>query len=327
MKLKFISFIIVTLFCAGNLSAQNTFPSTGSVGIGTTTPDPSSILEVKSTTQGILIPRMTKNQRDAIISPATGLMIYQTNNTPGFYYYDGSSWNPVVSKNSANKSLSNLTAPTAVNVGLRPGADGSLNLGELFYSWKDFYIDGSIFLNGEKFLSHAGNASTFLGGSAGNSNNGSDNVGIGNAALYAPNTGSENTAVGNSSLSSDSSGDDNTALGFAALSSNTAGHDNTALGGSSLTVNISGSYNTATGEAASLHNTTGSNNVAVGFAALYNNSKDSNNTATGFESLTSDTASDNTAYGYESLYRNSGGLIIQPADLCVCTILLLALIM
>ena len=65
------------------------------VGIGTTTPDASSALDITSTTKGLLIPRMTETQRDAISSPATGLMIYQTDGTVGFYYYNGSSWSEV----------------------------------------------------------------------------------------------------------------------------------------------------------------------------------------------------------------------------------------
>ena len=62
------------------------------VGINTNNPDASSALEIESTTGGILIPRLTETQRDAISSPATGLMIYQTDGTAGFYYYNGSSW-------------------------------------------------------------------------------------------------------------------------------------------------------------------------------------------------------------------------------------------
>ena len=61
------------------------------VGINTNTPDASSALEIESTTGGILIPRLTETQRDAISAPATGLMIYQTNGTSGFYFYDGNS--------------------------------------------------------------------------------------------------------------------------------------------------------------------------------------------------------------------------------------------
>lgn len=54
--------------------------------------DPSAALDVKSTTKGMLTPRMTLTQRNAIASPANGLLIYQTDNTPGFYYYNGSGW-------------------------------------------------------------------------------------------------------------------------------------------------------------------------------------------------------------------------------------------
>ncbi len=60
------------------------------VGVGVTTPDPSSLLEVKSTTQGMLTPRMTSTQRGSISTPATGLIVYQTDDNPGFYYYTGS---------------------------------------------------------------------------------------------------------------------------------------------------------------------------------------------------------------------------------------------
>src|SRR5580765_2560432 len=90
--------ITVVLVFPQNLHAQNTFPSTGAAGIGTTLPNASSLLEIKSTTKGLLISRMTKAQRDAIPSPATGLLIYQTNSTPGFYYFDGSAWTAVTPK-------------------------------------------------------------------------------------------------------------------------------------------------------------------------------------------------------------------------------------
>jgi hypothetical protein len=66
----------------------------GQVGIGTTTPDVSAMLDVVSTDKGILIPRMTQAARNAITVGATqeGLLIYQTDITPGFYYYNGTIW-------------------------------------------------------------------------------------------------------------------------------------------------------------------------------------------------------------------------------------------
>jgi hypothetical protein len=78
---------------------QNIFLSSGAAGIGTASPNTSSLLEINSTTKGLLIPRMTKAQRDFIATPATGLLIYQTNNTPGLYYFNNG-WK-AVSKNTA----------------------------------------------------------------------------------------------------------------------------------------------------------------------------------------------------------------------------------
>lgn len=96
------------------------------VGIGTTAPDTSSALEINSTNSGLLIPRMLQTQRDAIASPATGLLIYQTDSTPGFYYYDGTVWtkfggsdtdwtisgNDMYNANTGNVAVGN-TSPTA----------------------------------------------------------------------------------------------------------------------------------------------------------------------------------------------------------------------
>ena len=90
-------FFLLTLLCA------NTFAQ---VGIGTTTPDSSSILHLESTDAGILIPRLTNAQKISIPSPAKGLLIYQTNSKDGFWYYDGSQWLPFKSAYTFNNGLS-----------------------------------------------------------------------------------------------------------------------------------------------------------------------------------------------------------------------------
>ena len=69
------------LILATNVFAQ--------VGIGTVTPNASSVLDITSTTQGMLTPRMTTAQRTAIASPADGLMVYDTD-IKAFHYYNSS---------------------------------------------------------------------------------------------------------------------------------------------------------------------------------------------------------------------------------------------
>ncbi len=68
--MKSLIFSPIFLFVTTILTAQ--------VGIGTTSPDASSILDISASDKGILIPRMTKAQRDLISSPANGLLIYNT---------------------------------------------------------------------------------------------------------------------------------------------------------------------------------------------------------------------------------------------------------
>lgn len=63
------------------------------VGIGTTTPSPDAVLEMESTDQGVLVPRMTTAQRNAILNPSEGLMVYDTQEDCFFFFEStSSSW-------------------------------------------------------------------------------------------------------------------------------------------------------------------------------------------------------------------------------------------
>ena len=61
------------------------------IGIGTTSPDASSALEINSTDKGLLIPRLTTTERNAIVSPAVGLLVYDTD-TMSLWSYNGAAW-------------------------------------------------------------------------------------------------------------------------------------------------------------------------------------------------------------------------------------------
>jgi hypothetical protein len=65
--------------------------SQAQVGIGTNTPDNSAILDVQSSDRGILFPRMTSSQRNAITAPALGLQVFDTN-TNSLWYFNGTLW-------------------------------------------------------------------------------------------------------------------------------------------------------------------------------------------------------------------------------------------
>ncbi len=57
------------------------------VGIGTFNPDSSSLLELFSNNKGLLVPRMTSSERDLVVAPAVGLLIYNTS-TSTFNFFD-----------------------------------------------------------------------------------------------------------------------------------------------------------------------------------------------------------------------------------------------
>ncbi|HIC32263.1 MAG TPA: hypothetical protein EYO76_10135 [Flavobacteriaceae bacterium] len=142
MKKKLL-FLMVVLYCTLNYAQ---------VGIGTTTPDPSSILEVESSTLGMLTPRMTTAQRNAIASPANGLLVYDTD-FGLFYFYDNTSWQPLSSSQRNNyklvKDVSDLSAELTAGGGTEYLLDtntlyeinGTINLA-VPINLNDAYISG-----------------------------------------------------------------------------------------------------------------------------------------------------------------------------------------
>lgn len=74
------------------LSAGKCFSQSVSINSNGAAADSTAMLDVSSNTKGLLIPRMTAQQRTAITTPATGLLVYQTDGDPGFYYYNGANW-------------------------------------------------------------------------------------------------------------------------------------------------------------------------------------------------------------------------------------------
>ena len=84
--MKTLLFLLWALYAPIVLFAQ--------VGIGTQTPNIKSVLDLSSTSQGFLVPRLTGLQRSQmnLAADVIGLMVFHTDASKGIYYYDGSTW-------------------------------------------------------------------------------------------------------------------------------------------------------------------------------------------------------------------------------------------
>ena len=83
-------------FSADQTDAPLQITSSGNVGIGTTSPEPSSLLDLNSITQGFLAPRMRTSERDSIGSPANGLIIFNTDSETIDVFTNGGGWKSVL---------------------------------------------------------------------------------------------------------------------------------------------------------------------------------------------------------------------------------------
>ncbi|KAA3645759.1 MAG: hypothetical protein DWP98_11120 [Bacteroidetes bacterium] len=270
MKNKILPFLCLLAFSLSSL-AQNV-----SINADGTAPDSSAMLDVVSTGKGLLIPRMTETQRNAIAGPATGLMIFQTDNLTGFYFNAGTpaapSWIKIQSAVDRSSLISDTDNDTKILV--EEGTDDDIirfdQAGTEFFRMDSGRFEvvntgGNLFLGegaGENSsFSDANNIGIGLNALQNNSSN--TNLAIGNNALRNV-TSFENTAIGHGALEATGNGFLNIAVGGQSLNDNDDGYENTAIGYNAMTKNISGAANTVMGNGALYNNTTGDYNVAIG---------------------------------------------------------------
>ncbi len=273
---------------------------------------------------------MTKAQRDAITMPpavpATGLLIYQTNSTPGFYYYSGTVWMAVTPKaNGWSLTGNSGTTPATDFIGTTDAQPLVFKVNNQKAGYLDYSNDNTGF-GFQTLIKAIGGANTANGykalytnkGGYNNTANGAyvlysnseghNNTANGYRTLFTNTTGYYNAATGAFSLENNIGGIGNTGNGISSLRNITKGSNNTATGANTLFANTTGYSNVAVGTNSLFNNISGSNLVAVGDSALYNQKGGSNNTAVGSKALYSNTTGGaNTANGYNALYTNKGG--------------------
>jgi hypothetical protein len=328
MRTKNISFLIL-MFTACITQAQVAINSNGA------NPDNSAMLDVTSTNKGMLIPRMTTAQRVSIVSPATGLLVYD-NTLSLFYYYTGSAWTPIATSvwstngNSGTISGTHFIGTTdnqhfdirtnnIVHTRIRNnGQIEVLNTGSSVYLGENTGLNDD--LSGRRNVGIgysalasivSGNGNTAAGYQALRNTTGNSNTGIGYQALMANTTGANNTALGQNALLNGTTGNYNIALGAQALSGSNTGNYNTGIGSGSLSGNTSGIENTGIGPNAMTGNTSGSYNIGIGSGALATNTTGSNNIAIGhLADVAAGNLTNATAIGYNAKVAQSNSLVL-----------------
>ncbi len=316
--------LILFSFLLGSIAISQSL----SINTDGSTADNSAMLDIKSANKGMLIPRMTKVQKNAIAAPATGLLIFQ--NAPdsiGFYYYNSANWLWLEVLGTAGwKTRGNAGTDTSVNfIGTTDAMPLRLKqnnqwLGQLNIN------NGTYFIGKDAGIKNTATGSIAIGDSAmSKTTSALDNIAIGYQALKENVTGPYNTAVGyralkvnnntvgfNTAVGSHTLEDNvlgwgNTAIGATALANDTSTGYNTAVGLSSLRSNSSGFGNTALGANSMLQNQTGQWNTALGANAMFQSNKAQLSVSVGAEALYRDTTGYNTAVGTQALYTNMAG--------------------
>lgn len=190
------------LLCVFNSQAQ--------VGIGTATPDASSMLDVSSTTTGFLTPRMTTTERNAIVSPADGLIVYDVT-LKSFYHYNTttSTWVSINSEVNGRvnfkriKSTDVLATVLAAELAAGGGTKYVLNTATLYEINGSINFDLPIELNGsyisgldtneDKLIRTSGDL--FIGASGGSIRNVTITVTGGGRAFALAGSGNTQTLI------------------------------------------------------------------------------------------------------------------------------------
>jgi len=110
--------------------------TSGQIGIGTTSPNTSAILDIVSSTTGILIPRLTTSQRNSISLPAQGLLIFNTSSN-SFEYYDGTGWQTITTATATIVPFNSITSGTNTSANMIVGTGATFTTNDNAFTIQD----------------------------------------------------------------------------------------------------------------------------------------------------------------------------------------------
>ena len=255
MEIKKILFVCILLI---------SFISKAQVGIGTVSPNASSMLDITASNKGLLIPRVSLTSTSdvtTIASPTTSLLVYNSGFAPnGYYYWNGTLWVQLATVNNTNWTITgNSGTSSATNfIGTTDDVDLVIRRNNI----RSGFIGNPAIASGNKNTSFGANSLNAAG-------TGIRNTAIGTNVMPGNTTGQLNVSIGDQSMFSNLTGNTNTVIGVGALYSNSSGSENVAFGRNALT-SANANNNTALGFATLRQNSTGTNNVAIGHQAGYN---------------------------------------------------------
>lgn len=101
------AFLFILFFSLLPFSAKSQWTLIDDVG---GVPNSSAALQINSTSRGVLMPKITILQREAISNPSEGLMVYQTDSTKGIYFYSGNEWKIIGKRAIVNNKVASQIA-------------------------------------------------------------------------------------------------------------------------------------------------------------------------------------------------------------------------
>ena len=286
--------ILQILLIISGISAVRCIGQSVAINTDGSTANAAAILDVKSYTKGVLIPR---TKTTAIATPVKGLIIYDTT-TNSFWFHNGTSWTEIASAGVLAGWATTGNASTAY---------GTDFIGTTDNQSLQIKVQGQV---SGRIENGSANYNTSIGFKAlASVITGADNVAVGSGTLQSNITGKGLTAVGDSAAYNTDIASGiipNVAVGYKAMFSNTSGWNDVAMGYQALYKNTTGFSNVAVGPGA-LYNNNGLNNAGFGYNTLANNLNGYYNIACGSSSLSNSTGFQNSGFGGYALLTLSAG--------------------